>query len=416
MHTVHVVYFDAGGGHRSTALALADAIRIENRPWRVDLVNLHEVLAPIDILHKTTGVYTQEIYNWSLQRGWTQMISRTLPAMHGLIRLLHRRMVRELSAFWRVNRADLVVSVIPHFNRALHESVRQELPGTPLVTVMTDLADHPPHFWLEPGDQHFVCGSDRAVEQAFSIGIPEDQVWRVSGMAIHPRFYASMHIDRAAERERLGLERDVPTGLVLFGGYGSAVMKDIVERIAAAEAEVQLILLCGRNRQLAETLARSKAPIRRVVRTFTPEIEHYMHLSDFFIGKPGPGCVSEALAMKLPVIVERSSRTMVQERYNCDWIEQRGAGIVLESFAQIGSAVQRMVMPSMYAGFLERVGRLDNRAVFEITGILERILAQPQRRLNSHMIGVSAMNAEFSSGNRTNRTGNRSMFLTTPDS
>jgi UDP-N-acetylglucosamine:LPS N-acetylglucosamine transferase len=130
-------------------------------------------------------------------------------------------------------------------------------------------------------------------------------------------------------------------------------------------------------------------PVRRVIRTFTSEIAHYMHLSDFFIGKPGPGCVSEALAIKLPVIVERNARTMVQERYNCDWIEQRGVGMVLESFAQIGPAVERMVTPSVYAGFSERLERLENRAVFEITGILDQILVHPQRRLNSHMTSVN---------------------------
>jgi UDP-N-acetylglucosamine:LPS N-acetylglucosamine transferase len=321
-------------------------------------------------------VYVQDIYNWSLRRGWTKATSRALPAMHGLIRLLHRRIVRELSAFWRLHRPDLVVSVIPHFNRALHESLQQELPGTPLATVMTDLADHPPHFWIERQDQHFICGSDRAVEQALLIGVPQDQVWRVSGMAIHPRFYAPIQLDRAAERVRLGLEPGVPTGLVLFGGYGSAVMMDILERLSAAKTNVQLILLCGRNRHLAAALEGFKAPIRRVVQTFTPEIAHYMHLSDFFIGKPGPGCVSEALAMKLPVIVERNARTMVQERYNCDWVEQRGVGIVLESFKQIGPAVEGMLNPVVYAGFRERVERLENRAVFEITGILEQILAQ----------------------------------------
>ncbi len=49
-----------------------------------------------------------------------------------------------------------------------------------------------------------------------------------------------------------------------------------------------------------------------------------MHASDFFIGKPGPGSISEALAMKLPVIVERNAWTLPQERYNADWVTERG--------------------------------------------------------------------------------------------
>jgi UDP-N-acetylglucosamine:LPS N-acetylglucosamine transferase len=389
MRTIYVVFFDAGGGHRSTALALADAARAEQRPWRVELVNLQEVLGHIDVFRKATGLYVQDIYNWSLRHGLTDATSRALPAMHGLIRLMHRRIVRELSAFWLLHRPDLVVSVIPHFNRALYESLQQDLPGTPLVTVMTDLADHPPHFWLEPQDQHFVCGSDRALTQALSIGIPQDQVWRVSGMAIHPRFYEPIQADRASERERLGLEPDLPTGLVLFGGYGSTVMLKIMTLLEVAKVRTQLILLCGRNQQLAMALTNAKTLIRRVVRTYTQEIAHYMYLSDFFVGKPGPGCVSEALAMKLPVIVERNAHTMVQERYNCDWLEESGAGIVLEDFSQIGSAVEQLTDPALYAAFRERIERMHNRAVFEITEILERILALPQRRLNNQNINVN---------------------------
>src|SRR5260370_30624151 len=116
MHAVLVVFFDAGGGHRSAAVALADAIRIEKRPWRVELVNLQDVLKRIDVFRKTTGAYVQDIYNWSLRRGWTEAMSRVLPAAHGLIRLMHPPIVRELAAFWSQNSPDLVVSVIPHFN------------------------------------------------------------------------------------------------------------------------------------------------------------------------------------------------------------------------------------------------------------------------------------------------------------
>ncbi len=92
--------------------------------------------------------------------------AQVISVMHGVIRLLHSQQVRLFRESWRVLKPDLVVSVIPHFNRALYESLTLEAPGAPFVTVVTDLADYPPHFWLEPQDEHFVCGSDLAIRQA----------------------------------------------------------------------------------------------------------------------------------------------------------------------------------------------------------------------------------------------------------
>ncbi len=60
-----------------------------------------------------------------------------------------------------------------------------------------------------------------------------------------------------------------------------------------------------------------------------------MQLADFFIGKPGPGSVSEALAMKLPVIVECNAWTLPQERYNAVWVVEKEVGLVLKNFRNI---------------------------------------------------------------------------------
>jgi hypothetical protein len=46
LKTIDLVYFNAGGGHRSAATALETVIREQNRPWQVRLVNLFEVLDP----------------------------------------------------------------------------------------------------------------------------------------------------------------------------------------------------------------------------------------------------------------------------------------------------------------------------------------------------------------------------------
>jgi UDP-N-acetylglucosamine:LPS N-acetylglucosamine transferase len=108
---------------------------------------------------------------------------------------------------------------------------------------------------------------------------------------------------------------------------------------------------------------------------FTAEIPYYMSLSDFFIGKPGPGSISEAVAMKLPVIVQRNAWTLPQERYNADWVREKNVGIVVKDFSSIRDAVTDLLEPARFREFQSAVAAIDNRAVFEIVDILDGILA-----------------------------------------
>ncbi|MDQ2901205.1 MAG: hypothetical protein M3Y07_15615, partial [Acidobacteriota bacterium] len=251
----------------------------------------------------------------------------------------------------------------------------QSLPaGVPMATVLTDMADYPPHFWIERQPQYLICGTERAAAQAKEAGCLPHMVFRTSGMILHPRFYEPVEIDRAAERRRLGLDPDLRTGLVLFGGHGSGAMLGIARRLQASKLKVQLILVCGHNGKLAEALRRVVGPVPMYIEGFTKEIPYFMALSDFFIGKPGPGSISEALAMKLPVIVERNAWTLPQERYNAEWILERGVGLVLRNFRGIARAVEKLLEPDAYRKFRCKAAKLENRAVFEIPEILRKIL------------------------------------------
>ncbi len=82
--------------------------------------------------------------------GWTLGSAQMLRALQSAIRVVHPTHVRLLPKFWNQDPPDLVVSLIPNFNRALREGSRQARPGAPYVTILTDLADYPPHFWIEP--------------------------------------------------------------------------------------------------------------------------------------------------------------------------------------------------------------------------------------------------------------------------
>jgi hypothetical protein len=365
-----IAFFDAGGGHRAAANALKLSIERGGKPWDVRTVNLQETLDELDIFRKTTGVRMQDIYNHLLRKGWTLGSEFLIGPMHAVIRLYHRPAVKMLADFWRRDPPELLVSVVPNLNRALFEAYRQVVPGGRMVTILTDLADYPPHFWIEKQDQWFICGTDRAVRQALEQGHPAERVLRASGMILHPRFYEVPPCDRQAERRRLGLDPNKTTGLVLFGGFGSFRMADIAKKISEAKLDIQLIFICGKNEKLRERLNGRKWNFPAYIEGFTPEVPYFMSLADFFIGKPGPGSISEALHLGLPVIVERNAWTLPQERYNTDWIRENNVGLVIDNFDHIAPAIRDMPIDCLRAN----TKKLNNRAVFEIPEMLEAIL------------------------------------------
>jgi UDP-N-acetylglucosamine:LPS N-acetylglucosamine transferase len=371
---IHLVFFDAGGGHRNAATALQVQIERQGLPLDVSLMNLQEVLDPLDILRKLTGIRIQDMYNKMLRNGWTLGSPQLMRVLQLVVRTYHGPSVRVLEQFWTKHSPDMVVSLVPHFNRALKESFDKAFPGRPFVTVLTDLADYPKHFWIERESQYIVCGTDHAVEQARALGHLDGTVFRTSGMILHPRFYEPTPLDRIAERKKLGLDPDLPTGIVLFGGYGTSKMLDILRQINQSSLQAQLILICGRNDKLAAALRREPSRIPIHVEGFTTQIPYFMALSDFFIGKPGPGSISEALSKHLPVIIDCNAWTLPQERYNAQWVREKEVGIVVRSHRQVAGAVAELLKPGELEQFRARTAAMENRAIFEIPAIFEQIL------------------------------------------
>jgi UDP-N-acetylglucosamine:LPS N-acetylglucosamine transferase len=389
MKTVDLVYFNAGGGHRAAALALQTVIGQQQRPWRVRCINLIDVLDPQARFRRLTGMAPEDLYNLRLARGWTLGLAQELKLLQAMIHLGHATLVRRLQAHWQRTEPDLVVSLIPNFNRAMFDSLASALPGVPYVTVLTDLADHPPHFWIEPDQaQHVVCGTAKAVAQAQAMGYGDDQLHRSSGMIIRPDFYLADPVDRRQAQCRLGLDPDRPTGVVMFGGQGSMAMLGAARQLA----DVQLVLMCGHHQALARQLRALRPSARHLVVDFTLDVRRYMALGDFFIGKPGPGSLSEAVQQGLPVVTVRNAWTLPQERYNTEWVQALGLGVVGRSLSKI-----RPVVDELLAGldrFRGNVRTIENRAVFEVPTMLAALLQPaplPWHRPPAGVAGVAGM-------------------------
>ena len=380
MKRIHVLFHDSGGGHRNAAVALQTVAAQQQRPWQVELIQFQDLADQLDVLRKLTGIRIQEQYNILLRNGWTLGTRQLLRVLQTTIRLFHRPMVRLLSKYFRDHPADLLVSVIPHFNRQIAEAWFSVYPARPFVTLITDLADFPPRFWIEPMEQQYViCGTERAVEQARAMGKQGSHIFATSGMILRPDFYLPDNTDPVAVRRELGLQPDLSTGILLFGGFGSKVMYEIVERLDAARVPVQLIVICGRNDKLAEKFRSRSWNLPLHVLGFTKEVHRLMRAADFMIGKPGPGSIAEAMVRRLPVILECNAWTMPQERYNTEWVSENRVGIVLSSFDEIVPGVKQLLEPATFAEFRRNVAALNNQAVFEIPEIFAKLLGEPAR-------------------------------------
>src|SRR5467141_675752 len=386
MKRVHVVFHDGGGGHRNAAVALQTVISQQQRSWQIELIQFQDLTDHLDVLRKLTGIRIQQQYNILLQNGWTLGSTQLLRVLQTTIRIFHRPLVNLLSKFWREKPADLLISVIPHFNRQICESWTKVYPGRPFVTIITDLADFPPRFWIEPmRDQYVIAGTEKAADQARSMGHDDAHIFLTSGMILRPDFYLEDNSDPVALRREMGLREGLTTAIVLFGGHGSKVMYDITERLNAAGLPLQLILICGRNDELAGKLRARQWKMPVHVIGFTKEVHRLMRSADFLIGKPGPGSIAEAMVRHLPVLIECNVWTLPQERYNAEWVTEKRVGIVLKSFEEVAEGVKRMLDPAPLGEVRREGGGQENRAVFEIPEILAKLLGEPGAEPRSRM-------------------------------
>jgi UDP-N-acetylglucosamine:LPS N-acetylglucosamine transferase len=223
---------------------------------------------------------------------------------------------------------------------------------------------------MEPRQgQYIICGTAFAASQAAALGYDPRAITTTSGMILRPDFYRKPSVDKAARLAELGLDPNVPTGLILFGGHGSSEML----KIAKALPDRQLIFVAGHNTALAKKMAAQSASSKHHVMGFVRDIHLVMHLCDYFVGKPGPGSLSEAVHMGLPVITFRNGATMPQERYNTVWLEENQLGKVIASVSELPGAVDALLSElPLYHGHVQQ---MNNQAVFEVVDALAAIKA-----------------------------------------
>lgn len=300
----------------------------------------------------------------------------------------HRRL---LARFWRhvyatlsgaafralveALRPELVVSTYPIVTQALGVLRRTGRLMVPTVAVVTDYGVH--RMWTAPGiDLHLVPSRASALQVDEANGPVRVMRPLVRRAFLEPR-------DRDAARRRFGFGPDEFVALVVAGAWGIGRVELIVRDVAACG--VRTVVVCGRNRVLAERLHREHAGNPAVqIMGWTDELPELMAAADCLVQNAGGLTCLEAIASGLPIVIYRPITG--HGIFNARTMEQAGVARWIRSAAEL-----QRVLQAAAAGMepLPRP-RIDDEAVPAIQAILELLDEVKGRRVDER-VGAAAV-------------------------
>ena len=311
----------AGGGHLQAAAALQETwlqFRPQDEVERLDLLTLFSPL------HRR--MYSE---------GYVKLTTRA-PELWGLVfnKLDNPKLLRKL-ARWRGavgsnssrKFARFVKKFAPDAVLCTHYlpvellgGLRDKWPASPPLTVsiVTDFEAHA--LWMDPHVDLYCVAAEETKARLVARGAAADQVL-ATGIPISSKF--SARIDTDAVRKQYGLRDDLPTLLVLSGGFGMGPVAEILAALDQIETPFQSLVVAGRNDPLRRELAAQDRRHPTDVLGFVTNMHELMAVSDLLVTKPGGLTTSEALAMGKPLFI--ISPIPGQEAANSDFLLERGA-------------------------------------------------------------------------------------------
>ncbi|WP_247235221.1 glycosyltransferase [Telluribacter sp. SYSU D00476] len=369
---VAIVFFDAASGHRSSAVALEKAIRQRRPDWNARVVNITEVFdyhPPFGrIVHR--GI---NYFNWMIRRDRVFDLKGLINLSLLCHDLVGQKGLERISEYWKGFVPDVVVSVTPMYNPVLYRSARLANPGVQCVTIPVDFEEAKPRYWFTPLiEQHYLNATPRLSEQARAAGIPDRYIHPIGGMIADPDSYQERHLDKKAELQRLGLNPELPTGFVSFGGQGSAIVLDIARELARQRLEANILFMCGKNEKLYQQLSALDTPYPKVVFSYLKETPiHYQHLADFAVGKPGAMTITEALITHTPMLAIESRGMKPVQKGNEEWIRESGTGRVVKRVKDLVPAIREVLGDP---AIRDTIQRYRHTAILEALDKIELIM------------------------------------------
>jgi len=368
-----------GDGHNKAAQAILEAAQLYRPDVEVKVVDYLEWVHPH--LHGI-GKYCfiQGVKSLPSVYGFLYRKTRDDNTMSHIFKRMKLFSSNRMLELLNQERPTEVVSTFPGAAAAMSYLKVNGLTTVPTATVLTDYTDH--SYWIHPSTDRYLVGAPHVKQKLLRHYIPEHRIV-VTGIPLRQQFTQSY--DRFALRDQYGLDRMLPTVLIMGGGHGM-IGKELMSVLQSSELsdQVQFIFVCGRNEKLKQRLEQQLEEVNIhphvLITGFVDHVHELMALSDMIITKPGGLTVSEALALELPMMLYKPIPG--QEQDNAEFLVSVGAAMEVKNANELRSQLHRIIQNETLLYTLKKNAKssqMKTGALHALTAILEsRASAQVQ--------------------------------------
>lgn len=368
-HNILILSGELGDGHKQAALAILEAAKYESN-IEAEIVDFMKWTHPH--LHQFGKFfYKQWVHRFPGLYGYLFQKTRPDNSFSQLFKKIKMFDLQRMLTLIEEKKPTVVVSTFPSAAAAMSVLKCQGLTQVPTVTVITDHTDH--SYWIHPGTDQYIVGSEGVQQALQKYAIQPDQI-AVTGIPVKPSFARSF--DRQALRKKFAIASGQPTVLVMGGGFG-IISKELTCLLWSDDypAPVHFLVVCGRNEKLRKQLtARTKhEPSRNKISVYgyCDHVNELMAASDLIITKPGGLTTAEAITMELPMLLHNTLPG--QEQDNASYLVRNGLAVLNTDDGQMESLLSHLLKhPSQLERMAQKAKslRLKNSSYYALHAIL----------------------------------------------
>jgi processive 1,2-diacylglycerol beta-glucosyltransferase len=314
----------AGGGHLQAAAALEEAWKTTYPSDDVKRVDLLDLVPKVQRKFYADGYvklveHAPELFGLFFKKTDNPKRMRELAALRrSFAKHTNRKFVRFLREF--EPQAVLCTHFLPLEVLGALKSKRGAGATSPFtVCVVTDFEAYA--LWMEPAVDLYCVATEDTKARLVARAVPGERV-AVTGIPVGAAFSAAT-LDKTSIRRRFGLRDDLPTILILSGGFGMGPVGEILASLDRLDREFQTVVVVGRNLDLRRELGCQDRQHPTHVLGFVTNMHEWMTVADLIVTKPGGLTSAEALALGKPLFI--LNPIPGQEMANSDFLLERGA-------------------------------------------------------------------------------------------